>query len=237
MSQIDLGVFCSPGRGHPPAVSTVPAYVQTILDLEPVAFWHFKNNLQDSIGSFTLTASGGSSFVDPLPVDNDSGFDCAGVRSLSVAHHADLKPATGCIGGWFRPNSLHDAWIVSADQSGLIEDDFAMRIVADGTMGPYWQVGGVQTWLQSTSVVYSPGDTVQWIAGWDESGVYFWFNGKLIRSSTGHTTGLTDNTQDWLFGSSFASDLFNGVIDDVFILDFLPTQNQAYIIGQLRPPA
>lgn len=202
--------------------------------------WEFNSTLADrSGGGHNGTLGAGSEvYVDALPADSNNAFNCNGVNWVSVAHHADLKPAVGSIMAWCKPFSVHNGIIAACNTTGVVDDHFELRVNNTQTVSCFFQINSVTTLLQTNTAYYGPNQTIHIVVTWNASGVSLYLDGNHIQTDTGHTTGLTNNTLAWRFGTNgLGSTLFDGVIDEIAIWNRVLTRTEIEALAQIGPPS
>lgn len=237
------------GIYRPVAVAPSPGDLyQPIIDAKNAApfagsikgHWEFATDLSDRIGGHNGTLGAGTlTLVDGLPANSNNAFDCAGANWVSVAHHADLKPAVGFVMVWAKMHSFQDKWIIAADTAGANTGDFAIRVFSNGVVQTYFQSASVTHTIATSSAAYSPGVPLCIIVAFDTTGFYLFISGNHNPQwvNTSHTTGLTGNTTNWRFGSeAVASNILDGVIDEIVIGNRVPTRAEIWDLSQLAPP-
>lgn len=208
--------------------------------------WEFNGNLLDRSGNnhHGTLGAGVESHGAGLPADSNQAFSCGGENWVSVAHHADLKPAAGTLLTWFRPTTIpavgFPGAIASCNTAEFENDDFELRANADGSISCFFQNAGVSTAIVTSTEYYESEQIVVAIVTWDATGIALYLRRVgidddivLIGTSSAHTTGLSSNTLAWRFGMNDAGAVpFDGSIDEIYIWDRVLTDQEKISVAQ-----
>lgn len=234
-----------PGRGRTPTsgVGLQDAYLAVVDATNTggslIAHWRLGSNLTERIAGRNATLGAGvEAYTSGLPFGSPgAAFDCAGANWLTVPHAAALKPAVGSLMAWFRPSTIHNGVMVSANALGTSNPaDFTLRVIDNGTVSCFFQQSAITHLIITASAYYTLGQIVHAIVTFDAGGFALYLDGNLIEANTDHTSGLNNNTVDWRFGSEEAgAPIFNGALDEIALWNRVLTRNEIYQLSLTEP--
>lgn len=130
-------------------------------------------------------------------------FDASGHGT--VPHDAAFELAQGSVSFYFKAtqNAINNGHhLINKSDSGAHAQNMGVRLLSGGALRMFWQDGSVV------------GDTIAgaveadvWhhcMVTWTEKMVRLWLDGRQVRKSPDHTSGLSSNSHPWTFGRDHA---------------------------------
>ncbi len=202
----------------------------------PIAHW----TMDDAYGSVTVVDASGSndgesrSTISGNRVDFDPGeghdgggaveFDPADRTYVEVPHDPVLKPESGALTLWIKPDDVDGLYgLASTDSMHYDDGGHFTAWVADGELRVRLQGTDIDTTIQGGSVQEGAWQHVA--ITWGDDGLQVFLDGGLVASDPSWTGGLGGNEEPWVLGANqWASgdgvadelrDFYDGQMDDV----------------------
>jgi hypothetical protein len=221
-----LGAAGCPLAGYAATVTGIPGLL---------AYWRCS-----SAGGFYDTTSGdrhgtfdGAVSLGPgLPSESDSASHLPGTVIATVPHDPGLALPALTLSLWVRLSDLpaSKTAIVSKDQSGLFDGDFAITVDEDGELGAQFQSSSGESPIFH---VISPDVVHHLVVRADETGFEFWVDGRHIRKETSFTAAWTNNSQDIIFASApWSARILDLWLDEVALYNRALGDNEIIALSQ-----
>lgn len=206
----------------------------------PVAYWRLGESSGTTAADDAGTAQDGTYTngvvlaADGIGSISDTAADFDGVDDrVDVSHHSDLELANGTIQFWFKADTLGtgDQGLMAKNNSGYDAGSWLIYMSTSGKVHYRVEGSGSASSIATNSNDVTVGNWHHVAATFGSGGMKLYFDGVLKGTRSSRTDAMSSNTLAMVIGAlqwgGSPSKYFNGKIDEVAILDFAVTDQQA----------